>query len=89
MQRHAPVKPIWICAACAHPWPCGNARLNLLVEYHGDRKTMALDLAGLMSEASEDLTRICPKPPDPMDLYPRFLGWARRGAPPNVGYFDR
>lgn len=92
VQRHSPVKPIWICAACAHPWPCGQARLDLLVEYDGDRRTMAIDLADLLYAATNDLTRLYPKPPDGFEMYGRFLGWIRRGQPgltPNYGYFDQ
>lgn len=78
MQRHAPLKPLWICTACAHPWPCEEARIGLLWEYNGDRRTMAIDLVGLLCEATDDLTRLYPKPPDPFTMYGRFLGWVRR-----------
>lgn len=88
-QRHSPVKPFWFCANCAMPWPCGEARLDLLAEYQGDRRTMAIDLVDLLGEAAGDLGRLYPEPPDPVVLYGRFLGWVRRGVPPNVGYFDR
>lgn len=77
-QRHAPLRPLWICTACAHPWPCAPARIALLAEYAGDRRSLALDLADLLQEATADLTRICPQPPDPAATYGRFLGWLRR-----------
>ncbi|MGW4293393.1 flavin reductase [Micromonospora chersina] len=91
MQRHAPVKPLWFCAACAHPWPCGQGRLDLLSEYAGDRRSMAIDLADLLYEATRDLSRLYPKPPDAFGMYGRFLGWTRRRSQdlsPNCGYFD-
>ncbi|MEV0725637.1 flavin reductase [Micromonospora purpureochromogenes] len=78
MQRHAPLRPLWICTACAHPWPCGQARLRLVEEYAGQRRHLAVDLADLLREATADLTRICPRPPDPVAIYGRFLGWLRQ-----------
>ncbi|MFG2055115.1 hypothetical protein ACGFI9_13880 [Micromonospora sp. NPDC048930] len=39
---------------------------------------MAIDLVGLLCEATDDLTRLYPKPPDPFTMYGRFLGWVRR-----------
>ncbi|GGM62153.1 hypothetical protein GCM10011608_54100 [Micromonospora sonchi] len=77
-QRHAPLRPIWICTGCAHPWPCGPARVELLADYAGQRRDLAVDLAELLREATADLTRICPEPPDPVAAYARFLGWLRR-----------
>ncbi|MFI2709769.1 hypothetical protein ACH495_06515 [Micromonospora sp. NPDC018662] len=46
MWRHAPLKPIWICTACAHPWPCGPARLELAAQYASEPHYLALDMAG-------------------------------------------
>lgn len=80
MQRHAPLKPLWICAACAHPWPCGSARAELAADYAGETKWLAVDLADLLTEATADLTGLCPEPPDPAALYARFLGWVRHLA---------
>lgn len=78
MNRHAPLRPIWICTGCAHPWPCEQARTELPAEYAGDRRNLAIDLADLLGEASRDLSRLYPNPPDPVQLYGRFLGWVRR-----------
>lgn len=77
MQRHAPLKPIYICTACAHPWPCGPTKLELVRDYQDARRDLAVDLAALLREAIEDLTRVCPDPPDTAVLYCRFLGWLR------------
>ncbi|MGX4657246.1 flavin reductase [Micromonospora sp. SCSIO 07396] len=77
MQRHAPLKPIWVCTADALPWPCEQARLELVTHYEGERVNLAVDLAELFREAMADLTRICPEPPDPLATYSRFLGWIR------------
>ncbi|WFE40752.1 flavin reductase [Micromonospora sp. WMMD998] len=80
MQRHAPLKPFWICTACAHPWPCGEARAELAADYTGEARWLAVDMAGLLTEATADLTRLYPNPPDPEALHGRFLGWVRRLA---------
>ncbi|WP_089155885.1 hypothetical protein [Micromonospora sp. NBS 11-29] len=78
MQRHAPLKPLWICTACAHLWPCTEARAELAADYAGEMVWLAVDMAELLHEASADLTRLCPNPPDSVALYGRFLGWVRR-----------
>ncbi|MFI2710848.1 flavin reductase [Micromonospora sp. NPDC018662] len=78
MQRHAPLKPLWICTACAHPWPCARAQVELAADYFGETTWLAVDMAELLNEATADLTRLCPNPPDPVALYGRFLGWVRR-----------
>ncbi|BCJ59529.1 hypothetical protein Jiend_29510 [Micromonospora endophytica] len=49
MQRHAPVKPLWFCAACAYGWPCQQARAELLAEY-GTGRLLGLDMADLLTE---------------------------------------
>ncbi|MDG4792981.1 flavin reductase [Micromonospora sp. WMMD1082] len=85
MQRHAPVKPMWFCAACAHPWPCGVARLHLAAEYVGKGRAFAIEMAELLWEATADLERIGGNP-DGFELYGRFLGWIRRASrPPDPG----
>ena len=77
-QRHAPVKPLWFCAACAHGWPCDQARIDLQADY-GTGRLLALDMADLLKEATADLTRLG-APPEPLYFYVRFLGWVRRPA---------
>ncbi|MET7864890.1 flavin reductase [Micromonospora taraxaci] len=79
-QRHAPVRPFWFCAADAQPWPCGQARVELAAEYAEDPKLLALDMAHCMVEATADLARLMPEPPDPVTTYGRFLGWVRHLA---------
>ncbi|MFI2710255.1 flavin reductase [Micromonospora sp. NPDC018662] len=90
MQRHAPVKPLWFCAACANPWPCGPARLELAAQYAGEPKWLAVDMAELLHEAIADLTRLNAEPPDGVAMYGRFLGWVRHLAVSrarNAGHF--
>jgi hypothetical protein len=75
-RPHVPLRPIWLCRACGHPWPCGEARLSLLVEYRGNRVALLIYLAVLHDEATEHLARLSPDEPPP-DLTERFLTWAR------------
>ncbi|KXK59150.1 hypothetical protein AWW66_25840 [Micromonospora rosaria] len=79
MRRpHLPLRPLWICAACARPWPCGEARVDLVRRYADDPAGLAGHLAGLLREATTDLDWICPEPPDPATIRRRFLGWSER-----------
>ncbi|MET8250549.1 flavin reductase [Micromonospora sp. NPDC005197] len=90
-QRHAPIRPLWGCAACAQTWPCEQARAELAAEYADEPKLLAFDMASCMVEASADLVRLLPDPPDPAELYARFMGFARHLAmnrPRNLGHFN-
>ncbi|SCL17821.1 hypothetical protein GA0074692_0261 [Micromonospora pallida] len=76
-RPHTPVRPIWLCRACAHPWPCAVARLTLSREYADDRIGFCVYLAGQLHEAVTDLYRLNPHDvPEPPQLFARFLGWA-------------
>lgn len=79
-QRHAPIRPLWGCAACLHNWPCEQALAELAAEYADDPQLLALDMASCMVEATADLVELLPTPPDPAALYTRFMGFARRLA---------
>lgn len=77
-RDHAALRPLWICRACAQPWPCAVARLRLLGEYRDDRVGLHLYLGWALFAAAEDLYKLNPQPgPDPDALYSRFLHWAR------------
>ncbi|MFI7081012.1 hypothetical protein ACIBO1_27285 [Micromonospora sp. NPDC049903] len=74
---HTPLRPMWCCRADGQPWPCGEARLLLRVEYDGNATGLSIYLAGLMYEAMRDLYHLNPHDgPDPATLFTRFLGWA-------------
>ncbi|MGC4806235.1 flavin reductase [Micromonospora sp. DT233] len=75
-RPHRPMRPLWLCRRCGAPWPCGPARLALLVEYQGNRAALLLHLADLRREAVEQLTVLNPSSP-PGDLRNRFLSWVR------------
>ncbi|MEV5820359.1 flavin reductase [Micromonospora haikouensis] len=79
---HLPMRPLWRCRRCGAPWPCGPARLSLLVEYRGDRTALLFYLALLMQEATAHLTALNPASP-PGDLTNRFLSWVRAPRPPS------
>ncbi|WP_433343713.1 hypothetical protein [Micromonospora sp. CA-111912] len=76
--RHLPLRPLWLCRACAAPWPCATARLTLLREYADDRIALLIYLAGLLHEATGHLYTLNPHDaPQPGQLFDRFLAWAR------------
>jgi hypothetical protein len=77
--RHQPIPPLWRCRTCAHPWPCGPARLALLHQYADNHIGLTLHLATLHQQAVTDLHDINPHTgPDPRTLHQRFLGWIPR-----------
>ncbi|MET8083143.1 flavin reductase [Micromonospora sp. NPDC005197] len=80
LQRHAPVRPFWFCAADAQPWPCGRARADLAGEYADEPRLLAVDMADCLGEATRDLCGLYPEPPNPVEMYARFLGWVRHLA---------
>ncbi|NGM11453.1 hypothetical protein O3597_15975 [Verrucosispora sp. WMMA2044] len=76
---HTPLRPIWCCRVDGQPWPCGQARLLLRVEYDGNLPGLSIYLAGLMYEAMRDLYRLNPHDgPTPTTLFTRFMAWTRR-----------
>ncbi len=79
-QRHAPIRPLWGCAACARNWPCEEAQAELTADYADEPRLLTLDMASCLCEASVDLARLLPAPPDPVELYGRFMGFARQLA---------
>ena len=79
-REHVPQRPLWLCRACAGPWPCGEARLNLLRQHREDLTWLRIYLASSMHEALADLVRLNPYDvPTPEAAWNRFLAWA---APP-------
>jgi len=81
-QPHTPLRPTWLCRACAAPWPCLTARSLLVVEYTDNRVGLSVYLGSALYAAIDDLYRLNPNPgPDPAAMFHRFLGWA---APPRA-----
>ncbi|MEU2614467.1 hypothetical protein ABZ570_23225 [Micromonospora sp. NPDC007271] len=78
-----PLRPLWVCRACAAPWPCAAARLALVAEYAADPVGLSVYLCGVLHEATADLYRLHPDDaPAPAALFDRFLSWARRRGTP-------
>ena len=74
---HLALRPLWLCRACAAPWPCATARLTLLDEYADDRVALLVYLGGLLHDAAGELHTLNPHDgPEPTVLFHRFLGWA-------------
>jgi hypothetical protein len=72
---HMPVRPDWTCMVCGHLWPCVDRRTALLAEHGSDRLSLLMYLASCLDDALTDLPR--PSEAGDLDLYARFLGWAR------------
>ncbi|GIM89520.1 hypothetical protein [Paractinoplanes toevensis] len=73
--EHLRDRPDWDCRSCQQPWPCANAKANLLVEFRQFPSVLTIYLSAQMYEALGDMTsRGEPAPPN---LYERFLSWAR------------
>ncbi|SCG61140.1 hypothetical protein GA0070609_3690 [Micromonospora echinaurantiaca] len=89
-RRHVAARPAWRCRACAAPWPCQPAKLALRVEYAHDPVGLSVYLCVLLHEAAADWLRLRPRPPDPAELFARFVGWTRPvGAAAERGRLDR
>jgi hypothetical protein len=74
---HTPLRPMWCCRACGHPWPCSMARLLFKVEYGRNKIGLSIYLSGLFYEATRDLYRLNPDDaPAPRDLFTRFVAWS-------------
>ncbi|MDM4720498.1 hypothetical protein QTQ03_13260 [Micromonospora sp. WMMA1363] len=81
-QAHLPMRPLWLCRACAQPWPCAQARLLLIVEFDGKAVDLAIYLSSLYYEAAHDLFRLNPDDgPSPRELFERFVAWGRYRRP--------
>jgi hypothetical protein len=73
---HLTDRPSWTCRTCSQPWPCPDARSDLLAEFKAFPSVLTIYLAAQMHDALADLTSR--GQPTPADLHQRFLGWARR-----------
>ena len=77
-RPHVPQRPMWICHACAAPWPCLTARSLLAVEYATNHVGLSVYLASALYTAIDDLHRLNPNPGvDPAEMFERFLAWSR------------
>lgn len=82
VRSHEPIRPLWLCRACAAPWPCGAARLALRAQYAGDQPSLLVYLATVFAEATGHLVGFDPAAaPAPEAIFARFVGWARVRQP--------
>ncbi|WP_239096025.1 hypothetical protein [Micromonospora lutea] len=73
---HTPLRPMWCCRACGHPWPCSTARLLLRTEYEKNAAGLSIYLAGLMYKAMRDLYHLNPHDgQSPREMFERFIAW--------------
>jgi hypothetical protein len=77
--EHVRRRPDWGCRVCARPWPCPNARRDLLAEFREFPTVLGLYLAGQMSDAIHDLSMN--DLPLPTDLHDRFIDWSLPASP--------
>lgn len=77
--EHIPRRPDWSCRVCERPWPCPNARQNLLDEFREFPAVLGLYLAGQLQDAIYDLSTN--ELPLPADLHDRFIDWSRPAKP--------
>jgi hypothetical protein len=73
--KHLGSRPTWDCLACAQPWPCVQAKDELLREFRRHPSSLTIYMSAYMCEALNDLTAHGELPPP--DLYERFLSWVR------------
>ena len=83
---HLGVRPSWDCSACGLPWPCPNAKEELLIEFREFPSVLVIYMSAQMTDAFDDLTAYGNIPPP--DLYDRFLSWIHRATkrPPGRGH---
>jgi len=72
--EHDAGRPSWDCRVCGQPWPCANAKVDLVEEYEQSRTMLILFMAACLAEAIDDLSA---GGASPADLYDRFLNWVR------------
>ena len=71
--EHIRRRPSWDCACCGQPWPCANAKENLVREFNRFPTVLTIFMATQMYEAFDDLAPRIKLPP--RHLYERFLAW--------------
>ncbi|MGW4463470.1 hypothetical protein [Micromonospora sp. NPDC004704] len=79
LAEHTPLRPLWICRVDARPWPCPDARLNLVAAYLPDRRIELYLYLGLQfTTALVELDTVAVDNgvrATPSGLHVRILGW--------------
>lgn len=73
LVEHIRRRPSWDCARCGQPWPCANAKENLLREFGDFPSVLTIFMATQMYDAFDDLATRGGLPP--RQLNDRFLAW--------------
>jgi hypothetical protein len=68
---HTADRPSWKCRSCEEPWPCEEAKIYLLIEYHDAPTSLGLYLSLQWRSASEELKNEAMSE----ELWLRFIGW--------------
>jgi hypothetical protein len=74
--EHLYQRPTWDCRICENPWPCANAKSDLLAEFAKFPSVLQIYMSAQMHDALHELT--AHGEPVPADLYQRFLSWTRK-----------
>lgn len=74
--EHLYGRPTWDCLACGHPWPCANAKADLVSEFRRFPSVLAIYMSAQMSDALRDLATHGTTAPS--DLNERFIAWINR-----------
>jgi hypothetical protein len=77
-QKHLGERPLWTCRLCGDPWPCAEARRELLAEFRRFPSVLKIYMTAQMVDAVTDLGSGDGEPP--RDLYARFLSWLPAGT---------
>ncbi|MGW4462482.1 hypothetical protein [Micromonospora sp. NPDC004704] len=79
LAEHTPLRPLWICRIDARPWPCPDARLNLVAAYLPARRIeLYLYLGSQFTTALAELDTVVVETGERADatgLHVRILGW--------------
>ena len=73
--EHLHGRPGWNCLICEQPWPCADAKADLLAEFRAFPSVLTVYLYSQMYDAMGDFTSR--GEPTPADLYERFVSWTR------------
>jgi hypothetical protein len=76
--EHVADRPAWNCRVCREPWPCTQAKDDLLEEFRDFPSTLIIQLSGQMAEAADDLLA---HDASTLNLHDRFVAWARPSRP--------
>jgi hypothetical protein len=73
---HQPERPSWDCRACAEPWPCAVAKVELAEQYHRFPQGLFLYLTSCLIDIIDDRSGCRKNVGGESRLYDRLVSWA-------------